>query len=226
MIIYVLGTDGSGKTTNALRYVREHKSKYTITYAYFHYTPILLFPLKKFAKMFLIGGINEFQEYDRYLNEKKKHTRKHKTLARLYSLIWYVDYVVQTWIRLLPIKLKQVDIVVVDRYYLDSVVNLGCLLDFNKDELIRDARALEKFLPRADWHVFLDVDEFVAFSRKNDIQSMKYLSERRRLYHDLKEVYNFKVVNAGLSLEEVFRSFKEEVDKLIGDGLPCQPTAE
>ena len=173
-LVYLLGTDGSGKTTNAKRLVSEGLNGYKVLYMYCQYTPILLLPFKIFAKLFLMRGTNEFQDYDKYIKKKKNYTNKMKLLTSIYSIVWYMDYIMQTLFQLFNVKRKKADIVIIDRYYLDSVVNLACLQDLSNQQMVNEAKLIEYLLPQADLHIFLDVSEEKAFSRKNDIQSIEY----------------------------------------------------
>jgi thymidylate kinase len=100
----------------------------------------------------------------------------------------------------------------VDRYYLDWVVNLALLQQNSCGKVLRDARWLERLLPKAQLHLFLDVAEETAFQRKNDIQSVQYLRERKELYLDLAPHYGFQVVDANQDPETVFRQVKALVE--------------
>jgi thymidylate kinase len=90
-----------------------------------------------------------------------------------------------------------------DRYYLDMVVNQGVLQDNDTAGMLRDARLLEFFLPRAAMHVFLDVSEEMAFARKQDIQSVNYLRERKARYLALAPHYGFSVIDANQPADAV-----------------------
>jgi len=214
-LVYLIGIDGSGKTTNAEQLVAEGMNGYKILYMYCQYRPILLLPFKIFAKLFLMKSTNEFLDYDKYIKKKKDYTKKMKFLTRVYSLVWYFDYILQAWFHLLIIKSRKADLIILDRYYLDSIVNLACLQDLNSQQMVNDAKLIGNFLQKADLHIFLDVSEENAFSRKNDIQSVEYLKERRQKYFELAKQYNFKYINANLAKDIVYKKVKESIKNLV-----------
>lgn len=85
--------------------------------------------------------------------------------------------------------------------------------------MLRDARWLERLLPKAQSHVFLDVSEEIAFRRKNDIQSVEYLRERKERYLHLASHYRFQVVGANMDVETVF----QQVRLLVEAALSLSP---
>lgn len=210
-LIYLLGLDGSGKTTNAKQLSTLGKSKYEVLYLYCQYKPILLKPLKVLAKFIFLKNTDEFIDYKNYNKLKKKYSTKMRILTRIYSYIWYIDYILQIIPQLLIVKFKKSDIILIDRYYLDSVVNLACLNNFSLEQMLRDSRIIESVLPRADLHLFLNVSEEKAYARKNDIQSIEYLAERKKKYFELAEVYNFKIIDADLPQKIVYKEILRNI---------------
>jgi len=215
-IIYLLGTDGSGKTTNALQLVNDGIGDFRLAYLYIQYMPILILPLKLIAKLFFKKTETFFGDYDGYSKRKKKYASKLKALTRMYCLIWYFDHIVQIYIKLFFVRLKKPDIIIIDRYYLDSVVNLACLQNLNHNQMLADAKKIENLLPKASYHVYLDVSEAEAFRRKNDIPSIDYLRERRNKYLSLAPVYDFLIINADNTPETVYK----EIRSRLKDSLP------
>lgn len=202
-IIYVLGTDGAGKTTQATRLAAELRAGgCRATYLYCQHRPFFLWLLKLPARLLFMRKTDQFRNYDDYKARKDAVAGKRPWLTRLYALLWYFDVWMQTWPRMLWARTTS-DVILLDRYYLDWVVNLGVLQHNDLAGMLRDARALERALPRADQHLFLDVSEEVAFARKDDIQSVRYLRERKERYLRLAPVYGFSVVNADEAADTV-----------------------
>jgi len=52
-----------------------------------------------------------------------------------------------------------------------------------------------KIFPKPDFVFMIDLPEEVAFNRKNDIQSVEYLKERRQLYLEMSDKYGFIKIN-------------------------------
>lgn len=201
-LIYVLGTDGAGKTTVTQRIRRAGLAGRRLSYLYCQHRPFFLWLLKLPARLLFLRRTDQFQDYRAYKGRKDAAARRHPRLLKLYAWLWYADVWLQTWPRVLWARCVA-DVVVLDRYYLDWVVNLGVLTGNDIDAMLRAARLLERTLPRADLHVFLDVSEETAFRRKDDIQSVDYLRERKTRYLQLAAHYGFVVVNADQPLENV-----------------------
>lgn len=207
-ILYVLGTDGAGKTTQTRRLTEELRAGgVRATYLYCQHRPFFLWLLKLPARLLFMRKTDQFKDYDDYKAKKDAVAGKRPWLTRLYAALWYFDVWLQTWPRMLWARGTS-DVILLDRYYLDWVVNLGVLQGNGAEGMIRDARRLERLLPRADLHIFLDVSEEVAFARKDDIQSVRYLRERKERYLQLAPAYGFRVVSADPPADAVFAQVK------------------
>jgi thymidylate kinase len=210
-LMYVIGTDGAGKTTMAQRIVSEYSKALRVRYVYCQHRPFLLWLLKLPARLLFMRQADQFKNYDRYKARKDAVIRRRPWLTRLYALVWYFDAGLQTWPRLVWARWTS-DVVLLDRYYLDWVVNLGVLGRNSLDAMLCDARWLERFLPRANLVVFLNVSEETAFARKKDIQSVQYLRERKERYLQLAPHYQFQVVDANQDAETVFQQVRALVE--------------
>lgn len=206
-IVYILGTDGAGKTTVARRLAAE-LAPAGWDYLYCQVTPLLLRPLKWLAGKIFLRRTDQFKDYDAYRERKRAVSGRRRGLTRLYALAWYLDFLLQTWPKILRARWRGRD-VIMDRYYLDMVVNQGVLQDNDAAGMLRDAHLLEWFLPKGNRHVFLDVSEETAFARKNDIQSVSYLRERKARYLQLAPHYGFTTVDANQSAETVVAAVRE-----------------
>jgi thymidylate kinase len=209
-IIHILGTDGSGKTTLARRLASESVHPNKLVYVYCQVTPILVRPLQWLARLVFIRRADQFKDFDTYKARKEAASSKRKRLTRVFCLVWYMDCLTQTWLKLAYARLKGRRMIV-DRYYLDTVVNQGVLQNNDVEGMLRDARLMEMFLPKSNIHIFLDVDEDSAFARKDDIQSVEYLRQRKTRYRHLSRHYSFHIVDANQSAAEVF----DEVQELL-----------
>lgn len=201
-IIYLLGTDGAGKTTVSTKLAAMDFDGRKLAYVYCQLTPILLAPLKLAARLFFLRKTDRFQDYRCYQERKAEVGGKRRLLNRIYCAVWLVDQAWQAWFKLLWARLRGRTLIM-DRYYLDSVVNVGVLLGNDLDGMLATARRVERFLPRPDLFLFLNVSEVVAYQRKNDIPSPEYLRERKARYLQLAGPYGFQQLNADRPLEEV-----------------------
>lgn len=216
-ILYLLGTDGAGKTTVAKR-VAAARQAAGWDYLYCQVLPLLLKPVKWLARRLFLKKTDEFKDYDAYREQKRAASGRRRRLTRLYALLWYADFLVQAWPKLWRARLRGRDLIL-DRFYLDTVVNQGVLQDNDLAGMLRDARLLERFLPRAELLLFLDVSEETAFRRKNDIQSVRYLRERKERYLRLAPHYGFQMIDANRTADEVFADVQARIDAhLAGTG--------
>lgn len=201
-LIYVLGTDGAGKTTITQQLHREGLPGRRVAYLYCQHRPFFLWLLKLPARLLFLRRTDQFKDYRAYKGRKDATVRRHPRALKLYVWLWYLDVWLQTWPRLLWARCFA-DVVLMDRYYLDWVVNLGVLAGNQTEDMLAAAGCLERTLPRADCHVFLDVSEETAFRRKDDIQSVDYLRERKARYLQLAPHYRFNLVNADRDIDSV-----------------------
>lgn len=210
-IIYLLGTDGAGKTTVSTRLAQRGFAGRRLRYVYCQLTPILLAPFKLLARLFFLRKTDRFQDYRTYQARKASVGGRRRLLTRAYGAIWLVDQAWQAWFKLLWARLRGAETVIMDRYYLDSVVNVGVLLGNDLDGMLSAARKVERFLPRPELFLFLNVSEAVAYQRKTDIPSPEYLRERKDRYLRLAEPYRFHQINADQPLDTVI----DEASKVI-----------
>jgi thymidylate kinase len=212
VLIYFLGIDGSGKTTSARRLAMERLEGWSPVYVYCQHKPFLIWILKLPAKFLFMRKLDQFADYDTYKSRKDAVRSRNPVLARIYGLLTYLDVLLQAWLQILFARARG-NLLVLDRYYLDWVVNQGVVQEHSTNAMLRHARLLERLLPKASHHIFLDVTEDVAFRRKGDIQGLQYLKERRHRYLQLASHYDFKIVNAERDAESVFQDVRAIVGR-------------
>ena len=219
MILYVLGTDGAGKTTQARRLTEALQvDGRRVRYLYCQHRPFFLWLLKLPARLLFMRKTDQFRNYDDYKARKDAVANRQPWLTRIYAWLWLFDVWMQTWPRVLWAGTHS-DVILLDRYYLDWIVNLGVLQGQGLESMLRDARRFERLLPRANLHVFLNVSEEVAFLRKNDIQSVRYLRERKERYLQLAPFYGFHLVDADQPADQVFATIRKLVDGVLPENL-------
>jgi len=219
VMIYFLGIDCSGKTTGARRLASEELAGWTPVYVYCQHRPFLIWLLKLPAKILFMRKSDPFRNYDAYKARKDSIRASKPVLARIYGLLTYLDMLLQAWVQIAIARMKG-NLLIFDRYYLDWVVNQGVLQGNSTESMLHDARALERLLPKAQHHIFLDVSEDVAIHRKCDIQGIQYLRERRERYLQLASHYKFEIVNAERSKDSVFQEVREIVERALRGETP------
>jgi thymidylate kinase len=203
-LCHIFGIDGSGKTTFARTCVEElQRQGHAAAYVYAQHEPRLLAPIKWLARRTVIRHADPAADYAGYSRQKKATSSQHPALGRLYALLWILDYVVATQVRLAGPRLRRVPLVVVDRYYPDVAVNIAQAIGLDAAGQARLMRLFGRLLPKASISVWLDVPEAVAFARKNDIPAEQYLTERRTRYLSVADVLGAVRIDGTLPAAEV-----------------------
>jgi len=199
--INVVGIDGSGKTTLCKKLLHEFRKRYPDTqYVHSYHEPFFLKPLKTMARSIFMRGTDEFANYSHYKERKASASRKHRWLSQIYGLMWVFDYTIQAFYKVgMPILMGRR--LLLDRYIFDTMLNVSLTSNINPESTYRALNILFRILPRPDVVLLIDLPEDVAFNRKDDIQGIEYLRERRKRYLSLARKYNFKIIN-GLDNQE------------------------
>jgi thymidylate kinase len=207
-LIYLGGLDGSGKSTQAVRFVAErHAERWSYRWA--RWEPFFTAPLMKAARAFVSRGSGRGSArptddagYAEFTREKKQVFRR-SWAQKLWTALVLLEYLPQVWWRLGPSRLFQRRILC-DRYLPDLWVDLAVNFDSGPEGVRELSRhPLCRLFPRIDRMVFLDVDPAVGCRRKCDGTPQAYLEERRPLYLALAEVLPFTAIGANGSIEEV-----------------------
>ncbi len=213
--ICFIGIDGSGKSTLAKKilenYVKKNK-KIKITYGRF--TPIISkFVMSIGRKIFMEKKNDMYVDYEKYLRGKKLVMGKKTTLTKMYIFLIITEYILEVLFKIIiPRKLGYS--IIVDRYVYDTVINdISIDLGLSIEETNKIIYRLFKFLPKPDKTFFVDIEEKLAFSRKNDIPSVSYLEKRRKYYCGL-EFDEISRLDGSLEIETLVKSVIEKIDDL------------
>jgi len=200
-LICITGIDGSGKTTLAQRLVSRLREAYpNVQHVHSFHFPILLKPFKVAARFLFVRGTDEFGNYLHYRDRKISASRRHRFLSKLYGGIWFLDYCLQAFFRVaLPNVVGKT--IVADRYIFDAALNVCLSIDLPIHTAYRLIDLFFQFNPRPDVVFLIDLPEEIAFARKNDIQSVEYLRERRDQYLVMAERFGFHILD-GLAKPE------------------------
>ena len=206
-----MGIDGSGKTTLSKGLIDKYRNQgVNIKYLYARHIPILLYPFKLLSKVLLYKNNYEFKNYKKYSEIKYGFSNKHHILVKLYTTVWAIDYLIFSGIKIYWNVLLN-KYLIVDRYIADVVINIAIASRLKDRELHFLLNFFHFFFPKPDLCFFIDVDEEVAFQRKNDIQSVQYLKERKEKYFVLRKYYKFLVVGGHLNKEELLNKVMEQI---------------
>lgn len=203
MLICFTGIDGSGKTTLAKALVGHLGSRgIPSRYVYGRLQPIILWPVFLVGRVLFLRRKDMYRDYVGY-SQAKKGLLENRILSTVYECLVLFDYFFQITMKIrLPLAIGR-DIVC-DRYVYDTVIT-DLAVDLNYPQW-RIGKALGRYLwlfPKPDLVFLIDVPEEIANQRKDDVPSVKYLEERRRLYLQVGREHGMTILDGSKGLDEL-----------------------
>jgi thymidylate kinase len=177
-IVVLSGIDGVGKSTqatNLVAWARERGLRAEVLWC--RWDPLLTRPAIRLLNRYSSGGTAN--------DGGSEHTRRRGFKRRVLSVAplraaWraamVLDYGIRTSVRVRRAR-RQLDLLVLDRYWHDVIVDLSA-----GGEMVKPPRLLTMLLPRPDLVLVLELPEEQAIVRQPDAIDLTYLRERRRLY--------------------------------------------
>ena len=212
LFICFTGIDGSGKTTLARALVSTMEQRgIKAIYVYNRYIPIVLRPVMFIGDFLFLRDKDFFRDYSDYSNTKRNTTKKHTILAKLYQHLLLFDYFIQILFKIkLPLLFGKN--IVCDRYIYDTIVT-DLTVDFNysKEEVKNSLNKILSLFPTPGVTFLVDLPEEMAYQRKNDIPSIEYLKERRKMYLYVGKECNMVILDGTKKLEELQCEIEKEV---------------
>lgn len=215
MIIYLTGIDGSGKSTITANLAKQVFKDQDVTTIWARYKPkivkALVSPLKKKfvsdAKNDHLMNNSEYFAWKKYKNKITKNAFVSRIIYSLQSL----DYLLQ--LRKLKNTIKKDDnkIIVIDRYLLDFIVDES--VNYGNIESNMITKYFLRKLEKIDYIFFIETSESIALSRKDDIPSKEYLTERKNYYkHYIAKLSNGHIINNDRDISEAMREIVSVLD--------------
>jgi len=203
-LVCFIGIDGSGKTTLSKDLVNSlNKREIKCEYVYGRLSPFILKPFILIGDLIFLRDRNALKNYQEYFNTKRKAIEKHSFLSRIYQQILLLDYSLQIFFKV-KIPLIFGKNIVCDRYVYDTVItDLSVDMNYSKDKVMKLLNNLLHFFPEPDIIFLIDVPEEVAYHRKSDVPSIRYLKERRGMYLELGKEYGMMILDGTKNLEEL-----------------------
>ncbi|MDI3488524.1 MAG: hypothetical protein PWR26_1241 [Methanosarcinales archaeon] len=219
-LICFTGIDGSGKSTLAEMLVgRMDAEGMEVRYVHNVYNSLLLRPIMELMKRTVFKGKTISENYWAFESTRNELFEK-PLLSTLYKYAVLLDYIAQT---VFSVKMPLImgKNVVCDRYVYDVIVNLAVELHLSREETKRLARWCFRVLSKPDVLFLLDVPEDVAYKRKDDVPSIEYLRERKRVYMDVAEDGGIIRLDGTKSVDELgVLAWEKMCERLRGE-VPC-----
>lgn len=210
------GIDGSGKSTISKKFVEiMNGNGLNFVYVYNRYKPFLLRPFIFIAGKLFLNKKKFFEDYVDYSNTKKAATKNHVILCAIYQYFVIVDYLLQS-IYKIKIPLIFGKNIICDRYIYDTIAtDLAVDLNYTEEKALQIMNKMERFFPKPNKVIFIDIPVEVAFQRKDDIPSIQYLKDRINFFNILVDSCNSIRLDGTKSIQELIYVLQNEFQKGI-----------
>lgn len=189
-VIYISGIDGCGKTTQAKLLVDRLQQKgLNAKYLWLRWEP----SFRNIITAFRTAKKRHLSETQRLIDNENTEQKdwlkfKQHILANSFFRMLWLHYACGDYYFSYKKRLNKItaDIVVVDRYINDFVIDQAINLDIAPDklELIIDNFFLKKF-HFSEYNIIIDLPAFEGYTRKSDGTSLSYLETREKYYQSL-----------------------------------------
>lgn len=217
LLICFTGIDGSGKTTIAQRVTEYLKGKdLPAVYVYGRLKLVIAKPFMSIGNKMFLSNHSITKNYVEYSERKKHLFSAHKYLKKIYMNILVFDYLLQLK-KKICFPLLRGKAIVVDRYIYDTVItDLAVDMNFGKEEALTILNKCFFIIPQPDITFLIDVDEDIAYSRKNDVPDKGYLKDRRAFYLKLANHYDIRIIDGNNTPDEVFACCRMSLENELG----------
>ena len=192
---------------------RMGKRNIQVKYTWSKFESLLLRLVISIKNKLYVREDNLGRNYEKSLRMKRALLRK-PLIPRLYEWFVQVSYCLQILSKItIPLRLGRN--LVCDRYIYDTVVDMALDLGYSPKDAIDRINRFLSCLPKPDLVFIIDLPEEVAFSRKDDIPSVEFLKEKRKIYKKASEEYEMVILDGTEPLSLLNNKVEEEALKLI-----------
>ena len=213
-LIYLLGVDGSGKTTVAKhieQYLRAQNR--TVHCVWATLRPVIGWPIIKIAKFVLVRKHRKFDNYSEHINAKREGIRRFRFLLKPLFYLSFVDYYPQYLWKIVWMGTKSDDLIC-DRYYVDMLMERAIMHGIEPKHFPDWLPRYGRFFRTPDLVFYLRTSAEVAIKRKTDIPSKEYLRERSLYYDSVVGVLRAHIIDGDQPLSTVLTRVQECLDEL------------
>lgn len=184
LFICAIGIDGSGKTTMTKGLIDEFgQMGVPLEYRWAKFESSFLRSIISIKNRLFVIEMDQKKNYEKSL-KIKKDLFNNRVLSLFYESFVFLSYGIQIFYKVsLPLLFGKN--IICDRYIYDTAVDLAYDLELNDKELLQKLSRLIMFSPKPDILIFIDVPLEVSLKRKDDIPSLDFLQQKKKLYFKL-----------------------------------------
>jgi len=191
-LVCFIGQDGTGKTMHAKRLLKElEQREVRVKYNWSRGTGLFLEPLLKFLRLALPNNNQIKESNDEYLSRREILLKK-EPIKSLWAYILIADHLAKS-IKTKLALLKR-NVVICDRYILDTIVDIKCNLDKNFDKSFE--RLVERLAPKSHIIFMMDTEPKELLKRRPNTK-LDLIRKRRSEYLEYPDKNNLITINTG-----------------------------
>lgn len=186
------GIDGVGKTTIVNELSRRLSINGKVQIIWFRWKAFLSYILYFYSR---VRGLTIKKLNIRTGTYDKIHMwYKDPLLRKFYAWLLIFDMILYYTFTMLRAKIRHVDILIFDRFFLDALVDI--IYETNNFKTLTSfvAKLVYIIIGGSGPCIILDIDPLIAFSRKKDILSTSELSIKRKMYTILAKCLNLPII--------------------------------
>jgi len=147
------------------------------------------------------------------IRETKKRFFKNSIVHLLYASFVLIDHIIWVNLKISPF-LQRGEVVICDQYFFDTFVkDITFELKCFRQTTFLLAWVLIRLIPKPQISFLMDIDQNIAFSRKNDVPSVDHLTKLRIVYRSLAAFYGVNVIDGSKDLDSLINEVFESLTK-------------